>query len=478
MIYDQKVFFKSLILICGTVALMKVSGGAGFALVVPLAFSAFFKRKSEEVLFWVAVTITMLMGNPYLMPKNQIFMLTQRGMMMVFGLLMILQIGSRTKSRCVAPFLLLLPYLGVSILSSAVGWSPIISFLKLFLFFVIYMAYFGVANEAALMSRANLPKIRGMLLAIISFLLVGSLLLVPFPGISQMSAEEYKYALLQGKELHSLFKGILNHSQALGPVVAVLSIFLFADLALAVRKWSSIHLLLLGTCPILLYKTSSRTAMGTAILGCLFVGYCVMRERGIGVRWRTKVKTVMFMLLAVCSVALVSVPSLCEKVSRFAMKWRSGSTSEQQFSFQAAIATRQGLMDSAMDNFKKSPIVGNGFQVSSSMKGMKAKSWKDYLSAPVEKGVWITAVLEETGIVGMVSLLGFLIVAGLQLLSRRCYVALSLLAAMFLVNMGEFCLFSMSYTGGFLWMLIFVASVFDALRLRDDYIKRSYGDCS
>jgi len=65
------------------------------------------------------------------------------------------------------------------------------------------------------------------------------------------------------------------------------------------------------------------------------------------------------------------------------------------------MATRQGLIDRAMYNWRKKPLIGNGFQVSDEMQYEHRKGFADYLSAPIEKGVWISAVLEEGGVIGL-----------------------------------------------------------------------------
>ncbi len=467
MIYDKKFLYRTIGILIALVALLKVTSGAGYLLVLPIAFGAFFQKKPETVLFWVAVSMTMVMGNNYLMPKSSIFMLSQRIMVMSFGLLIILQMAAKKKATSVKPFLFLLPYLFFMILPSSMGWMPLISFLKLSLFVIVYSAYLGISNEAALSSRASLPKMRAMLLAIAAFYIVGSILLIPFPAISQLSGQAYLDAIRSGRNVTSLFKGMSLHSQALGPMITMISIFLFADWVLAVRRWSWLHAGLFFLCPILIYKTSSRTAMGSFIFGILCVAYCVARERGIGARWRGKVKSAIGVFLLLLMVAVAVVPSLRDAVARYAMKWDQNAVAAD-FNVEGALVTRQGAIDSQLDNFKKKPVFGNGFQVAEYTAYQKLNSWKDYLSSPVEKGVWVTAILEEGGVVGMILFLSFLILAGFYLLAYRAYMALSMLVTMMVLNLGEFTLFSISAVGGFSWMLVFIAAAVDALRLRDD----------
>ena len=122
-------------------------------------------------------------------------------------------------------------------------------------------------------------------------------------------------------------------------------------------------------------------------------------------------------------------------------------------------------MDSAMANFEESPAIGNGFQVSAQMADMDIRSWKQLLSAPIEKGVWITAVLEEGGIFGLLLFCGFLLIAFPLLLSRQAYLGVCALFVFIISNLGEFTFFSASGNGGLLWAVTFVGLTLDAQRV-------------
>ncbi len=475
MIYDKKTFWKSLVILVMVTGLMYVSGGAGFVIVVPFAFVAFFRKKPDAAFFWVMVAIAMMMGNQNLMPKDVIFALSQRGLLMAFGCLIILQLLGGRKSPIVSPFLLLLPYVFFAVLPSMLGWMPVISYLKLVLFFVIYVGFWGVANQVAIMPRPETSKLRAMALAVAAFFLIGSILLIPFPAIGQLREDEYVDAILRGREVLGLFKGMTMHSQSLGPIVSMFAVFIFSDWVFGVRRFSWMHAVLLMCCPVISYMTSSRTAMGSLLLGLLFACFCVMRERGVGARWRGKVKNAIFAAIGFAVIAVIAIPAARDSVVRFALKWDRNAVASD-FTMERALMTRQSKIDSALSNFEKSPLIGNGFQVSEEMASQRRKSWKEYLSAPVEKGVWITAVLEETGIIGMGLLLLFAIGGGLKLMARRAYISLSLLFTVFVVNLGEFTMFSISYTGGLAWLFVFIGAAMDALRLREDQNMRiGYG---
>ena len=129
-------------------------------------------------------------------------------------------------------------------------------------------------------------------------------------------------------------------------------------------------------------------------------------------------------------------------------------------------STRQGSIDSQLANFKESPVIGNGFQVSKGMQTMQVFSWKQLLSAPVEKGVWITAVLEEGGGIGLATL-SLVVLSIIYLLwSRQAYTGLAVFVSLLVSNLGEFTMFSMTATGGIVWVLVFVGVALDAQRVK------------
>ena len=131
-------------------------------------------------------------------------------------------------------------------------------------------------------------------------------------------------------------------------------------------------------------------------------------------------------------------------------------------------------MDNAIANFKESPWIGNGFQVSEDFDHREIVSWKQVLSAPIEKGVWVTAVLEEGGVFGMVLFVTFILTAIFGLLSKRAVIGASALFIFVVSNLGEFTFFSMSYTGGLMWAMVFTGIALDAQRLKEDRFRRQW----
>lgn len=466
-VFDTKAFFKTTFVLLVITALQMATSGNAYVFMVPIAIFAILTRRVEQMTFWLMCSVLLIIGNKYFMPASPAFLIAQRGMFAFMGLVSLMQITSRRSNPIVAPFLWMFLYIFYMAIVSAAGWNPTISYLKLILFSAIYLAYYGVANLAGQSHRFDERVVRSIILAVCAYLILGSIALIPFPALGQLSGEEFDASLRAGHDVVSLFKGMTMHSQTLAPVMASTFALLFADLVINVRKMNVFYLVLLLLCPYLIYMTSSRTGMLALMAGIAVPSYCVVRMRGIGVRWRGKVKSALFVLFAAAFVAFAAVPQVRDSVVRFALKWNKDARASD-FTVTDAVSSRQGLIDSALDNFKKSPVIGNGFQVSEAYASLRRSTLKDLLSAPIEKGVWLTAILEEGGFVGFMILVGFYLCLGLTLLRRGAYTGLTTLSVLLFANMGEFTMFSMSAMGGYAWAMVFVGVAMDCARIRRD----------
>jgi len=459
--YDTKLIAKYLSILVGFVLLCKFSGGYAFPLLVPVSLYFVTSRKFEPLFYLLLIAVMTLVTNGYFIPKPFIYAATQRGLMVMLGFFMLTWVFGQRNSPQVGPVRNFLWYIIYIAFVSFTGWSPLISGLKLFLFFFAFMALYSGANAVSTQQH-GMRQLRSMILSLMIFLILGSILLIPFPSIGNMSFDELQ-GIVVGNV--SLFKGMTWHSQSLGPMVAFCAIILFGDLVFSIQKADKLYILLLLCSVILLIKTSSRTAMGTFLAGVLFIVWCTAKTRSIKSSWKSKM--IQFFLLAgiALSVGILALPSAREKAVKFVVKY--GEEGEKvQLDKKSILKSRQGKLDEAMYNWRQSPIVGNGFQVSADMQGFKANSIKDILTAPVEKSTWTYAILEEGGIVGMIIFCLGALLALHGLLSHKAYIGASCFFAMIVVNLGEFTMFSMSGVGGFIWGMVFVACAMDAKRLR------------
>ena len=460
--YDWKVIRQTIFTIVVVFAAMKFTRGFGFAIVIPFTLMALFQNRVEKLLFWIMFANMLVVTNNFFAPKNIVFAAGYRGLLTGVGLYGILLFFSVKSSKLVLPLLGIFAYLFYMILPSLQGWAPMVAILKLVMFGSTYMALAFISTKAQASSSLNIRNIRSFMLAFCIVYLVGSVLVYPFPAISLMNAEEL---LRSGSVAVNLYKGMTNHSQTLGMFVCCWTAFLLGDWFLNVQKKDKLYLGLILCGVFLILKTSSRTAMGTLLVALAFLAYNMIQARGINSRWKSKVVTGITVLSIVGAAIVIAIPTARNKVTKFAMKW-GGDESSATFDVEGAVSSRQGLVEYSLYLWRLKPTIGWGFQVSPEVGEMEKKSGGLLLSAPVEKGVWVTAVLEEGGVFGEIIYVIYAAFAFLMLLMKRAYMGATVFMLIHVSNMGEFTMFSMSGVGCVWYSVLFTSLVFDAMRLR------------
>lgn len=456
-------------MLVGLCVLMMPTKGAGFLALVFCALVALFRRKSEQLVWCLLLANAILIMNNFFAPKDFVFGISHRALLVITGFYGALLFLTRKPNRFVMPLLGIVLYLVYMTIPSSLGWDPTISILKILLFLSVYMALAYASNSAAGDRRVDTRKLRAMMLALAVFFIVGSVLVAPFPAISSMTALE---VLESGGDFTSLYKGACNHSQTLGMVMAFWVIFLFADLIFHVQKFDKLYIFLILFAMGLLYKSSGRTAMGTMIACCGFAYLFFRKYRGsVRAGWKAKLSLVVIVLAILGGFAAIAVPQIRDGVVRFAMKY-DRTAGAGDFDVGYAISTRQGLVDEQLYNFHRRPAIGWGFQVSEQVAEMSKGTKGLLLSAPVEKGVWVTAILEEGGVCGEIIYVGYLIVAIVLLYARRAFMGLTIFLAVHISNLGEMTMFSMSGCGGMWYTFLFIALIFDAKRIEANSLQQ------
>jgi len=462
--YDKKAVRRYLLIAVATIALWKVTLGFGAILVTILVIGAVLRDKPIEMMFWVLFMTLSSGGNRQIFCTNIVSVLIVRATLLFLTVMLATRLlGGGREARMMTPFWGIMFYVAWECIVSAQGFSPVVSYLKLLLFFSVFLSMFGVANTVNRSTRTNAKILRSSILALIAIIILGSVAVIPFPSLSLMVDKTAIEAMLTG-EMTSLFQGMTSHSQVMGPMAGIMGTFLFADLAFSIKKWDKFYLFMLLACPLLIYKSSSRTGMGTLIGGIGMACFLIMRAKGMGQSWKGKLTMTVNGLVVVAAIAGMAVPTMREKVAKFALKW--DKTGSEMVTMENVLSTRQGKIDIALCNFKQKPLTGNGFQVSEEMQYEKRTGLVDYLAAPIEKGVWIYAILEEGGVVGIVLFAGWLIMLFRLLIQRHAYIGASVFFAFITANLGEFSIFSMTYVGGFYWTLTFAAICLDVQRMK------------
>ena len=466
-IFDGKYLFKTLSVIGLIMLLCMVTDGAAIAIAIPFSIIAWFRKKYESLIFWILLLMTSIIINSYFMPKGPIYGYAQRGALVLLGCIGVAQFTSSKRNAIIGTMLGMLVYILYMVIPSIGGYYPIVSYLKIALFIFIYLALSGTTNSALMSQRLDITKVRSVYLAFGIVIILGSMMVLPFPDIGQLKAEEYEDLLLSGAQVVSLFKGMTYHSQTLGPVVVMLSSLIMADVLFGIRKFNWLYVLLLICAPYLIYTTSSRTAMGAYIFVNAILFFMFVRTRNIRALWRRTVYMLVFVVGFMGLVLVMFSTSVQDGIARFVLKYDSSATLSD-VSFEQATATRQGLIDVALDDFKRKPLLGNGFQVDERLLRMMGNASGLPLSAPVEKGFWITAVLQEGGVIGFIIYLSFLVSVSLKMRRGGYKCALALFLLLHILNFGEFTMFSMSGNGGFLWTMVFMGLIIDGFRRREE----------
>jgi O-antigen ligase len=127
--------------------------------------------------------------------------------------------------------------------------------------------------------------------------------------------------------------------------------------------------------------------------------------------------------------------------------------------------SRLALAKASICEYNKSPLWGTGFQISTGTCGLKSMH-VEYafglpISAPIEKGVFFSAILGESGLLGVI---GFIILLGplvFNCIKNDNYSAIGVLFLCLMTNFGESTLFSLGGIGGFIWASIILVSFYN-----------------
>ncbi len=459
--FDKKYLVSRIIVLTVLILLAHYTQGYALLLIIPLMIIAMSQRRHNDVLFYFIFLAVIIIGNKNLISITPFFYIFQRIMFLFFAIASTISMSRSNPSiKALLPLLIYIIYMFVP---SAFGWNALISYMKLVLFLIYFFAYFSTSSNLLVGNKLDERKVRSIMLAIAIFYIIGSILLIPFPSISQLREDEYVDKLAAGVEVKSLFKGMTRHSQCLGPVVATTLCLLIGDCLLGVRKWSKIYMVLILGSIYLIYLTSSRTAFGAAVIGIMIVLRLFIKDRVISIRWKKRVLNLAFICGIIFSILLLIIPQFRGGVKHFIVKW-SNDDAPVEMNVETVIMSRQRLIDEAMYGFKKSPLLGMGFQVDERVSHIETDNFLSIISAPVEKGVWVTAVLEEGGVIGMILFLWFIVATETKMIRQKAYIGASIFGAFIFANLGEFMFFSLSYTGGYIWAMLFLGLILDVLR--------------
>ncbi len=320
---------------------------------------------------------------------------------------------------------------------------PLISYFKI-LNFVLFVWGIMLLSKAIQAGDEELHQMRVTLLGVSAFVVLGSVFAYFIPSIGY--SMEVKKAAFWGMNItgsdvaaragRKLFNGVMEHSQLLAIITPVCLTWTLCDMLLIQKKISRLHLVIVTVAPVLMFMSRSRTAMLTFVVSIFMIYFCCIPSVKLPPAIKQRLRKTMYGLLAVIIVVITFAQIRYQTLSKWIRK-EDNIGADQRSVAEALTASRMGLVEYNLNDFKLNPVFGKGFQVMN----WHAQAYKAHrislLSAPIEKGVLPLMVLGETGLVGACVFIVFLLSFYRTCIRRKYNVLLCMFTIMLATNMSE-----------------------------------------
>ncbi len=455
--------FRQALIIVGIVLLSRFTKNwavAGLALYGIL--SALKQRLGPTFVVYLLLAF-LPMVSPIFMPRYHHFSLIARLSTLAMTCALILT-GDNRDGHNQIPLGAIYPFLLFAALSSIEGYCPIISYLKMCnFFFFITGIYIGTKNIDR--SPEAIHQLRHAFLAIVLLLVYGSLATLAFPSVAyytSMKSIVMEYGYTYADEFFQdsvgrqhLFTGITVHSQFLGPMLGCCFAWLLCDMLIAERKLSPLHIALLLPIPVMAYMTRSRLAFVVLAAAVAMVAFYCIPKATIPKKVRGLFSNIM-LVMAICFCILAVVQEVRgNTISKWLRKTEDVATDDRSLG-KAVTASRQGKIAECLDDFHQNTLWGKGFQVDRTTKHRLEIGAVSLFSASIEKGVLPLMVLGETGLIGTIAFVIFLVVFFISCHQRHYTATLTLFTIYLSTNMAEATFFAPSGGGGVQWIMMAV----------------------
>lgn len=458
-IYKQAL--KILLFLIVSIALTRFSKGLWLGVLTIAGFVCALSNKPGKALAMYLIIICMVGMNPIILPVSGFFgVLVRFGPLLIGLALMLRGLSSGGQSR--VPLGMLVAFLFVAAVSSIQGWAPMVSYLKMVNFFVFLLGFWFGLNALG-KDTLGIDYLRATFLAYSTFIIFGSAVLVPFPGISTLSGlglalregniEAANLAMMSAEGSIPLFCGVTRQSQFFAILTGMVLAWVMADMLFTEKRFSKVHLALIGVGIPLLYLSRSRAGLLALMVGVMMVAVWLPNKIMLPPTIKRHLKTGVSAMLVLGFIGAVVAEISNDSISQWLRKVEDVDEDRRSLS-EAVTSTRQGLIEESMRDFRRNPLFGSGFQVAEYTADQIAQSGSSFvISAPIEKGVLPIMVLGETGVVGAIVFAIFLISFYTTSSNRRLYVTAALFTVLLATNMGEATFFSPGGAGGLLWTI-------------------------
>lgn len=405
---------------------------ARFLLLAALAALGTLSPLRASQALWL-LSLTVLINPGLLVAAPGLSIVAGRWLVVAGGLLGAIRGRSidRTRSSHSAVFAIHLGFVGVA-LSGLLFTSPdiVLSITKLLSWTVTTLAVLRASDGLDGIDR---KRFIGWLAWLLALVVVGSAL-VAFSGVGY---------LRNGRDL----QGVLNQPQVLGVFLApVMTGSVVAFLKNRSPRWLALSLVT----GIMLYSSSARGPALAVVLSLL----AVLAISSVALRGSPFLRRTIRIIAtggAVASIAfVVAFPVVLGPIQDFVYSGRE----PREVDFETNI-NRLELVEASVENFRQSPLVGIGFGVASDPTTQDVTRIGGIpVGASTEKGVIVSAVLEETGVLGaalFAALLWKLVILAWQ---RNGPLGLGIVLAALGTNLGESTLLSAGGAGLYVWLVV------------------------
>lgn len=251
----------------------------------------------------------------------------------------------------------------------------------------------------------------------------------------------------------STFNGSMYHSNCFGPLSAMMAVYLVCVALFGRYRNRWLCLALIGCLVYFMALTQSRTSFASLFVGIfttIAMSFILVRGRLIRLRLNSSRIAVIGAIAAAGIVLLIIDAATGNTVTKAVVAFANKGGKSDQFDYIQALSSRQSLIDMSWNNFLNSPWIGIGFEVSTTEFFRRNAS---FFYAPIEKGFLPVAVLEETGIIGAIFLVIFLLAYVRALVRSLNIPGIALFLTFLAVNCGEAMFFAVGGHGGFGWLL-------------------------
>lgn len=308
------------------------------------------------------------------------------------------------------------------------SFSPIISVLKVIVWALTFLTLLRAWRTIDDKVRS---RVEFRIFSTLTLIVVSSLLLQVHTGAYIPRTE--------------LLRGAVNHSQLLGMISAILSIWAFIRI-LGRNRAFLFDIIIFGTSFVTLLATGARTGLLSVVIAIGLI--IVLALAGFGkLNRRSLVGACSMRFLFLIAIGVGGLIAQPNAITGVLLKTQGYDFEREVGLMELYSQSRGGLASDMWENIAADPLVGIGFGIASNSEEMVSIYFAGIpISTPVEKGITLLAVWEELGLLGLIVFLCMLLIIFWRSIGAGAD-KVAIFLVILLLNMGEATLLSAGGAG-------------------------------